>query len=130
MSSLSPAWRWLVVLMQRIGFGEIHDLHVKGGQPQFQPPPTVIRLVKFGMSRQHKWDATSSANFVMKREVLELIQELRRLHDGRILRVGVRHGLPTDLVLEEHCGSENHVGTKRTSGRLTESGPAAKGRIP
>jgi hypothetical protein len=47
-SSLSDPQRRLVELMQRLNFGRIEDLIIRGGEPVFDPAPKVIQKVKIG----------------------------------------------------------------------------------
>ena len=47
-ASLPPARRRLLTLMQELNFGWIENLSVQDGDPVFDPPPTVVRQVKFG----------------------------------------------------------------------------------
>ena len=47
-ADLSPARARLVVLMQGINFGYIEGLIVRAGAPVLNPPPRVVREVKFG----------------------------------------------------------------------------------
>jgi hypothetical protein len=99
-SSLSPAGQRLVALMQSVNFGEIRDLHVRDGQPLFLPAPAVVRLVKLGADNRPRPECEGS-DFLIKSQILELLEELGRFGNGRVLRIGIKHGIPTDLALEE-----------------------------
>lgn len=97
-NGLSPARHRLVLLMSGIGFGHIDGLRVKAGEPVFDPPPEVMREVKFGS------DATGPPpgrpeDFALKRQVVELLEHLDRLGDADIVRLEVRHGLPFRMML-------------------------------
>ena len=97
--SLSPGCRKLIALMQETNFGEIRDLWVKDGQPVFQPAPTIIRHVKLGADNGPRPER-AAADFRIRREVQELLGELGRIGTGRILRIAIKHGIPTDLLME------------------------------
>lgn len=97
--SLDHGARRLVDLMQRIGFGRIEHLHVVEGEPAFEPAPKVIREVKFDRDPGHA-PGDRYADFALKRTVVELFAELRRL-DGAAVTIEVRHGLPFRLFVQE-----------------------------
>jgi hypothetical protein len=111
---LSHPLRRLLTLLQEVNFGEIQNLHVRAGEPVFDPPPGVIRIVKLGAENGPRPE-TQSDGFTLKRRVVELIGELRRLGTGRVLRIGIKHGLPTDLTVEETMTPSHHhcAGTQR-----------------
>jgi hypothetical protein len=44
-ATLTPARKRLLELMQEINYGRIEKLHVRDGEPVFDPPPTVLRLL-------------------------------------------------------------------------------------
>lgn len=98
--ALSPDGRRLIELMQRTNFGIIEDLHVKGGQLQFNPPPRVVRKLKIGGENGPRPEARA-ADFALKREVLELFEHLERLGNGVVRRIEVKGGLPFSLDVEE-----------------------------
>lgn len=96
--SRTVAEQRLELLMQAINFGEILRLHVVDGQPVFEPRPEVIRFVRLGAENgpRKEMGRTESA---LKRPVLELLEEMRRLGNGCISRIVIKHGLPTDITL-------------------------------
>jgi len=96
--SLSPTQQRLVLLLQALNFGEIRDLHVKDGQPVFEPRPDVVRSVRLGAENGPRPEI-GRTDCTIKMPVLELLEEIRRLGDGRIQRIAVKHGLPTDLTV-------------------------------
>jgi hypothetical protein len=111
---VSEPLRHLLTLLQEVNFGEIRNLRVQAGQPVFDPPPEVIRFVKLGADNGPRPEM-QSAGFTLKQRVLELISELERLGTGRVLRIGVKHGLPTDLVIEHGTAPHDLAnGTQRT----------------
>ena len=98
--SLSPARQRLVELMRRLHFGQVLDLHVRGGEPQFDPPPRVVRDLKLD-SEPDSRPATGREDYLLKRPVVELLRFLDRLQDGVIDVVEVKHGLPFRLQYTE-----------------------------
>jgi len=98
-SALSPNQRRLLEGMRRLGFGTIRGLHVRGGQPIFDPPPEVL-----GIHRTTAPAATQRKDpeaFVLCGEQRALIQHLSRLGDGVVELVKVHDGLPVQLEIPE-----------------------------
>lgn len=99
-TDLTPAWRRLVELMQRINFGCIEGLIVRDGEPVFRPSPRVIREVKFCAENGPRPEATKQ-DFALKKEVCDLMVRIESLDNGIILALEVKHGLPFKMSLEE-----------------------------
>ncbi|HMN41204.1 MAG TPA: hypothetical protein PKE29_10190 [Phycisphaerales bacterium] len=98
--ALGSGARRLVELMQRIGFGRIEQLRVSGGEPTFTPMPRVVREVRLGP--EHAGDPVArSADFALKKAVVDLLAELRAIGDGAAVSIEVRHGLPHRLLVQE-----------------------------
>jgi len=99
-ASLPPARRRLVTLMQELNFGWIENLRVRGGQPVFDPPPTVVRQVKFGGENGPRPEVAWE-DFVLKAQVRELLVQMEAMGDGVIRCIEVKHGLPFKMTVEE-----------------------------
>lgn len=99
-SSLSPARRRLVELMQDLNFGRIERLEVQGGQPVFEPPPRVIREIKFGAHNGPRHEGVLR-DFVLKAQLVEFFACLDAFGDGVIERLEVQHGLPFRVIVEQ-----------------------------
>ncbi len=99
-SALTPCRRDFVGLMQRINFGRVEDLHVRNGEPVFDPPPRVIREVKFGRENRPRPEA-AKADFSLKAEVVDLFAHLEEVGNGVITRLDIQHGLPFRMAFEE-----------------------------
>lgn len=104
-SSLSDSQRRLVELMQQINFGRIEDLQVRAGEPFFDPAPRVIQKLKIGGENGARPEADSE-DFCLKHQVIELLEAISRLHDGEVLTVEVRHGLPFSAEIEHWPGTD------------------------
>ncbi len=105
-SSLSPARRSLVELMQRVNFGRIEGLVIRGGEPVLEDLGTrVVLEVKFGGENGPRPEAAAAAaaDFALKRQVVELFGHFDRLGDGRIEVLTVKHGLPFGMNVETRC---------------------------
>lgn len=90
---LSPSRRRLVEVMRQVRFGRIEGFAVSSGEPQFDPPPRIIRDLKFGSNESTPQDS-AVADFHLKAEVIELFDELSKLGNGVIDVLEIRHGLP------------------------------------
>ncbi len=91
--ALSLGRRRLVELMHRINFGCIEQPNVRGGQPVFEPPPRIVREHKF-VGENGPRDERAVADFALKAQIVELFDEIDRLHEGVIDLLMVKHGLP------------------------------------
>ena len=97
-ASLSPSRRRLVDLMRTIGFGEILNLAIRAGEPQFDPPPEVVREVKLGGGKETRCVA-ASGNFALRDQVVDLFEQIELLGTGTIESLEIKGGLPFRLRL-------------------------------
>jgi hypothetical protein len=107
-SSLTAAERNLVRLMQSIGCGRLRHLTVKDGQPTFQPPLTAVRIVnlrKVHLARSQPVTVMGTSypttDFSLRREVINLLTQIRAMKSGIIDRLEILHGLPTAVEIGE-----------------------------
>ena len=98
-SSLSIGGRKLVQLLQRVDFGRVEGIVVGGGEPVFDPPPRIIREIKFG-GENGPHPKAGREDFALKAQVCDLFAQLEELGDGVILRLEVKHGLPFKMDVE------------------------------
>ena len=98
-SSLSEPHQRLVELIQRINFGRIENLIVRSGRPVIDPPPRIVREVKFGGENGARKEA-SIGDYALKAQVVELLQYIDALHDGVIEGLEIKHGLPFRMTVE------------------------------
>ncbi len=104
--SLSPKRRLLLDLIRSVRFGEIQDLKIRTGEPVLHPLPRMIRTVRFGSDSGAGPDSDNS-NPVLKRQVLEMLQEFDRLQDGTIACLEIQNGLPFRMAWEESAGQRS-----------------------
>lgn len=100
--ALAPNVRRLVYLMQETYFGTIEELYVAGGQPVFDPFPSVIKEYKFGGESKQRLEK-KPIDFVLKSEVLEFLHEVRQLGECVISRLEIRYGLPFRMYVKQAC---------------------------
>lgn len=97
-TSLSEQQQQLVVLMQAISFGRIEQLKVWSGEPLLDPPPRVVREIKLGGVNGPRPELAHE-NFLLKDQVVELLEHLRDLGHAEIEVLEVKHGLPFRMTV-------------------------------
>jgi hypothetical protein len=100
-SSLSTPQKRLLETMQRMNFGRIEGLSIRGGEPIFSPPPRIVRDVKFGAPDNGARAELEAGDFALKREHIELFENLRRLGQGIVECIEVKAGLPFRMTTVE-----------------------------
>lgn len=98
-SSLTPALARFVELMQVLNFGRVETVTVRDGQPVFDPPPLVIQKIKLGADNGPRAEIDYT-DFRLKGGVVELLEVMARLGNGRIRSIEVRNGLPVSAEVE------------------------------
>ena len=98
-SSLSDAQRRLVELLQKLNFGRIEGLHVRDGEPAFEPAPRVIQKLKMGGDNTARPETTLE-DFWLKNQTIEMLKAITDLGHGEILSIEVKHGLPFSIEIE------------------------------
>ena len=93
--------RRLIEMMQRLNFGRIEDMRILAGEPMFDPPPRVVREVKFGGENGSRPEL-DIGDFALKRQVQDLLVQLDQIGDGLIEVLVVKHGLPFSMQVAEH----------------------------
>lgn len=104
-SQLSDPRRRLIESMQELGFGRVERLPVRAGEPVLDPPPTIVREVKFGSENGPRHER-SLPDFTLKTQIIELFDELDRLGDGVIEVLTVKHGLPFNMHVNLVAGAQ------------------------
>ena len=99
-SELSASRRWLVERMQQLGFGRIKHLVIANGEPVLNPPPRILRHRRFTGPNNSRREAKLE-NFALKRQVVNLLNELDAIGSGVITALDVRDGLPYGMSMED-----------------------------
>jgi len=110
-SALSETQRRLVELLQTVRFGRIERLHVRDGQPTFDPAPRVVRKLKMGHENGPRPETTLQ-DFGLKHQTIEMLQAIADLGDGEVLSIEVQHGLPFAVEIEfkeTSTGAQSHA---------------------
>lgn len=98
-SQLSAPRQALVRLLQSVNFGHIDALEVRGGEPTFNPAPTVIVEVKLDAPNEPRPEA-KYADFELRAELVLLMEQFDLLHNGCVDRIDVRFGVPRRVLIE------------------------------
>jgi hypothetical protein len=99
-SVLSEPQSRLVEMLQRLNFGRIEALQVRGGVPVFVPPPRIVQKLKMGGDNAPRPEAELQ-DFLLKRPTIEMLQAIAELGEGVVLSIDVKHGLPFALEIEQ-----------------------------
>jgi hypothetical protein len=83
----------LIELLQEKNFGCVKGLIVRAGEPVLDPPPEVVREVKFDADNDPRPERTAP-DFRLKAQHVELMGLLDWVRDGVIESIEFRHGLP------------------------------------
>jgi hypothetical protein len=97
-SSLNPAQRQTVEIIEGLGFGVIERLLIRGGLPRYTPAPRIVQTIKLDSELVRQPDR-SCADLTLKKEFESLFDQLSQLSDATV-DIEVRHSLPFRLVLE------------------------------
>jgi hypothetical protein len=97
---LSRAQRDFLALLQRIRYGRVERLLVRGGEPVLAGVRWKKTVKVGGDNAQHPF--VDAADFALRREVVEFFRLLRELGDAELTDVEVRNGLPFTFAV---CGT-------------------------
>ncbi len=86
--------------MQRVNYGRIEMLSIRCGEPVLDPPPRVVREIKFGGDNGPR-PQVAKADFALKAQVRDLFAQLEVLGDGVIPCIEIQRGLPFRMTMEE-----------------------------
>lgn len=100
-STLSEGQCRLVELLQRLNFGRIENLCVRGGEPVFDPAPRVIQKLKMGGENAARPEANLD-DFLLRRSVIEMLEAISKIGDGEVLFIEARYGLPCIVEIEKN----------------------------
>jgi hypothetical protein len=100
LSALSPATRQFVQCMQHLNYGRFGPFQVRSGEPVLDPSVKIVREIKFGSDNDPRPEAAHQ-DFVVKRRVLEMVQQLKAIGNGTVQCLVVKAGLPFQMIVEE-----------------------------
>ena len=92
----------LIELMQHINFGRIERIVIRNGELVLDPPPRVVREIKFCAENGPRPEAIKQ-DFVLKAQVCDFFAQVEALGDGVIHSLEIKHGLPFKMIVEENA---------------------------
>ncbi len=98
--SPSPNLRRLLERMRRLGFGTVRGLHVRSGDPLFDPPYLVVSIHRTTEPAPKRTPSPASG-FALSREQSRFAEILAQVGDGVIDLIKVHDGLPTVVEIHE-----------------------------
>ena len=99
-TSLSASQRRFVETLQTLNLGRIEGLRIEAGEPVLEPPPTVVKAIKLGGENGPRPEL-HQADFILKSSFIELFQHFRRIGNGTVRVLEVKHGLPFMFAIEQ-----------------------------
>ena len=90
----------MIALMQAVNFGRIEGLVVRAGRPVFDPPPRVVREIKFG-GKNGPRPEVDKKDFALKAQVRQMFVQLEALGSGIVRCIEVKYCLPFKMTIEE-----------------------------
>jgi hypothetical protein len=97
-ASLPPERQQLLKRMQEANFGRFESLVIRGGQPVLDPPPRLIREIKFGGENGPRPEVAIE-DFALKAHVIDLFCRFDELNNGVIDVLEIKHGLPFRMII-------------------------------
>ena len=98
-SSLPRRWQRLIRIMQCLNFGQLKNLNVVDGIPQVDMD--LVSVAEFRYSGDNgACPEFDLEDFVLRREMVEFIEDLEALGAQTIKVVYVKHGLPFMMEVE------------------------------
>lgn len=95
---LTPARTRLIQLMHDVGYGRIVGLHVREGDPVFDPAPVVKRFRQFGKSEVGR-DADGRQGLELKSKMREMLELFDRERTLDIDELKFEDGQPVLLII-------------------------------
>jgi hypothetical protein len=86
--------------MQSINIGLIEGLVIRNGEPVLDPPPRVVRNVKFGRDNKPRPESGVD-DFALKAQVIDLFAHFDSIGNGTVRCLEVQNGLPFRMQIEE-----------------------------
>jgi hypothetical protein len=100
LSALRGGQRRLVRVMAELGHGRIEGLIVHKGKPVFNPAPRIVREIKLSAPESRSRAQAAPPDYVLKQQVLQLLDTLQELGDGRVESLVIADGLPIRVTME------------------------------
>ncbi|MGA7411272.1 MAG: hypothetical protein WBW33_12350 [Bryobacteraceae bacterium] len=97
-ADLRPSERRFLAALDQLRFGRIESVRIHRGELILDPWPTTVQLLKFVAAETDAYE--ESAEFELKKPIVELFAYIRRIDEGKILCLEVRRGVPFSMEVE------------------------------
>jgi len=99
-ASVSRQRRHLLEICQQVGHGRVECLVFQDQEPLFDPPPRIVREIKFGGENGPRPEV-SMADFLLKKQVVELFAFFDERRNGTVDVLEIKYGLPFRVIVTE-----------------------------
>ena len=91
----------LVETIEKLGFGRIEEVAIRGGKPCFERETRIVQEIKLGSECEVSVEP-SNADLTLKSEFDCLFSQFDQLRDG-LADIEIRHGVPFRLIVKRLC---------------------------
>jgi hypothetical protein len=91
----------LLLDIQRVYFGRVENIRVRGGDIDLTEARVVYDILLTKRVIREAYPQPQSGSFPLKASVIDLFQTIRKVANGTVRRIEIRHGLPTFMEIEE-----------------------------
>ena len=96
----STSRRSLLAICREIHFGRIEEFDIRAGEPILDPPPQVVREIKF--SGENQTPSKQDGEIQLRNQTVDLFAWFDQLRDCHVRYLEVKHGLPFKMnILHE-----------------------------
>lgn len=100
--SLPDSSKRLIQLAQTVNFGRA-SFFVASRGPDLTRPVKIVRMVRLNGGENGPRCEAGRGDFVIRKEVRALLDQLAAVPDGAVVTVKIEHGLPVHVeIAEEH----------------------------
>jgi hypothetical protein len=97
---LTRGRRSLLELFRELSFGRLEVLVVRNGDPVLEPPPRIVRQVRFGAGDDSQV-MPYVADYQLKQQVIKLFDCFDRIQNGVVDALEIQNGLPFRMTITE-----------------------------
>ena len=97
---LSEPRQRLLKLLQETNFGQLRNLHVRNGDPHFQPAPLVVKDWKLDGENEQRPES-NLIDFALKKQHEKLFAVLDHVGCGVVDEIHIRYGLPCKVITSQ-----------------------------
>jgi hypothetical protein len=105
LSHVSAPRQALMRLCQSVDYGQIIDLHIRDGEPVFNPEPTLLLDLNLDSDCNGRPES-ELADFILCEEFCRLLDRIDALRTGRIQRIEARAGIPRRVLIQRRITDE------------------------